>query len=139
MNSAWLTADRNCQAPTTISGSPTSWTQRGIRTFRVASGGIAAILTTGPPGTRPGLIWTGDRDPSATAPATAHRPTARPAPAATPGGRGSGDRGRGGRGRRLPLRILVAEHQRHRIAALAAAGTERAAQPASDAGHGQRA
>ena len=30
--------------PTTTSGSPTSWTQRGIRIFRVASAGIAAIL-----------------------------------------------------------------------------------------------
>src|SRR6476661_3543784 len=119
MNIAWLTADMNCQAPTRISGSPTSWTQRGIRTIRGVSGGIAAILPTGPPGTRPGLIWTGDRDPSATAPATAQ-----PAPAATPAGRGSGRRDRRGRGRRPPLRILVAGHQRHRLAALAAAGTE---------------
>src|SRR4051812_49734622 len=136
MNIAWLTADMNCQAPTRISGSPTSWTQRGIRTFRGASGGIAAILATGPPGTRPGLVWTRDRDPSATAPPTAHRPTARPAAAATPaGGGGSGHRARGGRPRRPPLRIPLPGHQPHPPPALPATGHPPPPQPPANTCH----
>src|ERR1051326_1183247 len=44
MKTAWLTAATSCQAPTRISGSPTSCTQRGISTFRGLSGAIAAIV-----------------------------------------------------------------------------------------------
>ena len=46
MKTAWLTAELNCQAPTTISGSPTSCTQRGISIFRGLSGDIPAMLPT---------------------------------------------------------------------------------------------